>query len=215
MGHTAADFMWEVPGECEGWCVTCAGHRDLAPHTPSHRALQRMLVPVVCYCVLWQSFGDSRNKKRCFGSVKMWPYLLRLLTAMHTARINASTTRATTMISQSVGTDGEGREHVNVFNVVLPFHRTAKTQSLLLPLRCHTLFLASMNVCLVCKVFPCKSNTFSSFSYTQAAQIKSPVNHSCLIVRFNMNFTDLLQWQKKHDTPASGTEAGWLLAHFW
>lgn len=56
--------MWVVPGECEGWCVTRAGHGDLGPHTPSRRALQRMLFPVVCYSALWQSSGDSQGRKK-------------------------------------------------------------------------------------------------------------------------------------------------------
>lgn len=52
---------------------------------------------------------EEKSKAVFFGNVKVWPYLLRLLTAMHTARISASTTRATTIISQSAGTD-EGEE---------------------------------------------------------------------------------------------------------
>lgn len=64
---------------------------------------------------------------------------------------------------------GRGREHVNVANESLPFHRSAETTSLLLPFRCHTLLLAPVNVCLVYKVFPCKSKTFSSLRYTQAS----------------------------------------------
>lgn len=64
---------------------------------------------------------------------------------------------------------GRGGQHGNVYHVALPFHRTARTQSLLLPFSCHTLFLASMSVCLVYKISLCKSNAFSSFSHTQAS----------------------------------------------
>lgn len=62
---------------------------------------------------------------------------------------------------------------MNVSHVVLPLHRTAKTQSLLLPLSCHTLFLASMNVCLV---YICANQTyFHHLAIHRPAQIKYPI----------------------------------------
>lgn len=114
MVHTAADFMWVAPGRCEGWCETCAGHGDLGPHTPSHSKLCRgcsfLWFATPLFDKALEALKEENSKALCFGNVKVRPYLLRLLTAMHTARISASTTRATTMISQSVGTDEGGEE---------------------------------------------------------------------------------------------------------
>lgn len=114
MVHTAADFMWVVPGECEGWCVTCTGHADLGAHTLSHSKLCRGCSSLCFAAPLFdkalEPLKEENSKAACFGKVKVWPYLLRLLTAMHTPRINASTTRATTMISQSVGRNERGEE---------------------------------------------------------------------------------------------------------
>lgn len=73
---------------------------------------------------------------------------------------------------------GRARERVSVSHGALPCHTTAETQSLLLLISCHTLFLASVNVCLVYTVFQCKSNTFSSLSYTQASSDEIP-HHCC------------------------------------
>lgn len=92
-------------------CDLCRTRGPGSPHSKPQSSAEDALPCGLLLCSLtklWR-LKEEKSKAVCFGSVKVWPYLLRLLTAMHTARINASTTRATTMISQSVGTDGEGK----------------------------------------------------------------------------------------------------------
>lgn len=106
-----------VPRDCQGWCVTCAGHGDLGSHTPSHRAWQRKLFPLLRYSALSRSFLMKKRARQRVPE-KGLPYLLRLLTAMHTARISASATRAATMISHSAGRVEGGEESALTYHLL-------------------------------------------------------------------------------------------------
>lgn len=72
---------------------------------------------------MWQCFIPAPTSYCGVLQSAGLPYLLRLLTAMHTTRINASAKRAATMISHSGETQGRGRECVNLSRVILQFHR--------------------------------------------------------------------------------------------
>ena len=145
MVYAATDFTWfHVSVKADVWPVQDAVTWALAPQpTELHRGSSSLCYTILLFHKMLKPLNEENSKAVCFNKINGPPYLLRLFTATHTARINASATRAATTISHSVGRG----ERVNVSCGVSSFHRAEGTQALSQSLNCQD-FFPSLHECL-------------------------------------------------------------------